>query len=142
MEKSVITSEFKGRKLFEQILNQLGLEGKQTTGQFDSIDYIVNDTAVEIKVRYSDYDTLMMEMTKLKGMINSIKSRELKNGWYVNFIDNKCYIFDVKMICNAIKSGELKIQKNLLPKTTVIGYEKTYKDVIYLPKSMAKVYTL
>ena len=44
-----------------------------------------------------------MEKKKLASMINLIKSGEATKGYYVNFIGDKAYIFDLKDVCKYLR---------------------------------------
>lgn len=66
--------EDKGRKLFAEILNQYNLKGKPTADNFDRSDYDFSDHyTAEIKVRYKDYPTWQMELSKLYALCAKVK---------------------------------------------------------------------
>ena len=131
-----------GRTKFQALLDQKGITDYQfTPDQFNPVDcYFTQGVqwVAEIKVRNREYPTLFMELSKLKSMIQIIKEGEAQNGLYVNFIGDKCFIFDIREICKNNKENHLKIQQKWLPRTTAEDSDYVYKDVIELPIGWAQ----
>ena len=135
-----------GRSKFESLLQQLGIETYHFTEEtYAPIDaqFIYNQQCyiAEIKVRKMAYSTLFMEKIKLTNMIKIIKSGQAQNGYYVNFVGDKVYLFSISTICNYLKQqkaqGKSMFYKRLLPQTTSGNNNKVWKAITELPLSLA-----
>lgn len=86
-----------------------------------------------------------MEKTKLVNMIKIIKSGQAQNGYYVNFVGDKVYLFSISKVCDYLKEqkaqGNRMFYKRLLPQTTSGNNEKVWKAITELPLSLATCLT-
>lgn len=139
-----------GRSKFESLLQQLGIETYHFTEEtYAPIDaqFTYNEQCyiAEIKVRKMAYSTLFMEKTKLVNMIKIIKSGQAQNGYYVNFVGDKVYLFSISKVCDYLKEqkayGNRMFYKRLLPQTTSGNSEKIWKAITELPLSLATCLT-
>lgn len=144
-------NELKGRAMLKAILKQYGLnEYSFTEDEYNPVDCYFNYNhqcyIAEIKVRKNAYSTLFMEKNKLCNMVQLIKDGKAVNGYYVNFIGNKAYLFAIKDICRYLKQqkaqGKRVFYSRLLPKTTSGNTEKMWKEITELPLSIATCLTL
>ena len=139
-------AELEGRSKFEQLLQQWQItKYKFTNHPMDRIDCVFKQNRhwiAEIKVRYQDWDSLYMELSKY----NAMQQMKLDQGMYVNFIGDKCYIFSLKKIEQFFKDCyKQKKQPTKLVwanKTTAVDSGKEWKEMIDLPKSLAVCLTL
>ena len=144
-------NELKGRAKFAALLSKKGITDYHfTEEEFNPVDCYFNYNhqcnIAEIKVRNRCYPTLFMEKKKLASMINLIKSGEATKGYYVNFIGDKAYIFDLKDVCKYLREqkaeGKRIFVNRLLPKTTSGDTEKIWKEITELPLDIAQCVTL
>ena len=139
-------AELEGRRKFEQFLQQMKItQYKFTEHPMDRIDCVYKSKhhyIVEIKVRYQDWETLYMELSKY----NAMQQMKLDQGLYVNFIGDKCYIFNLKKIeqyfKDCYKQKKHPTKWALVNQTTAVYSRKVWKEVIDLPKSLAICLTL
>ena len=130
-----------GRKMFKKWCNDNAINVVFTKEQFDRLDaYIICKgvkIGVEIKnraLKYKDYPTLMMEVSKLYAMKKNIQQHNLKDCWYVNFIGNEMFIFRYSRIkeltymhCNKTTAVESnKVDKRAL----LIDKKYSYKTTL------------
>jgi len=93
----------KGRAKFKALLLKKGItEYHFTEDEFNPVDcYFKFDHKcyiAEIKVRKQAYSTLFMEKKKLCSMMQLIKDGKAIDGYYVNFIGDKVYMFGIRSI--------------------------------------------
>ena len=137
-------NELIGRAKFKALLLQKGITDYHLTeGEFDAVDCYFNYNhrcyIAEIKVRKHLYSTLFMEKTKLKKMIEIISKGEAKDGYYVNFIGDKAYLFSIRRIYCYLKSLQTRppFVSRMLPKTTSGNTEMVWKEITELPLNLA-----
>lgn len=140
-------NELLGRGLLKSFLQQKKITDYTfTEGKFDKVDgylHLQKEWAVEIKVRADSaeaYDTLFLEVTKFKAMVELIKQDKVQEGLYINFIGNKLYIFNIRNICKALKQNKAYISCRYCNRTTAEESGKTDKRMIEIPKSIAEEY--
>ena len=140
-----------GRAKFEALLTRIGVtEYHFTEDEFNPVDCYFNYNhkcnIAEIKVRKQAYSTLFMEKKKLESMWQLIKEGKANNGYYVNFIGHKAYIFNLRDIRTYLKGQKAKGKRifvsRLLPKTTSGDTEKVWKEITELPLDIAQCVTL
>lgn len=135
-----------GRDKFASLAYSLGVDEYQfTEDEFSYVDAYFNYNhlcyVAEIKVRRSAYSTLFMEKKKLANMIELIRQGQAYDGYYVNFVGDKVYLFSIRKICEYLKGlkaqGKRMFYKRLLPQTTSGNSEKVWKAITELPLSLA-----
>ncbi len=85
--------ENKGRTLLKSFLNQLGATEQQpTTDKYDPVDYYFTykgkKVVAEIKcrdIKYKDYDTHLIEDSKLKALLKAKEDNGCDYAYYINF---------------------------------------------------------
>ena len=136
-----------GRALFKSILDQCNITDQQPAkDKYDNIDYYyttpykLGQAGVEIKkrdIKYKDYSTLLMEVSKFKAIAARVQSKELDRAYYVNFIgDDTAYIFNIRDIARGIKDNRVQITTRFTNITTADDQGKTEKRVLLIPKSL------
>lgn len=139
--------EQSGRALFKSLLDQCNISDQHpASSKYDSIDYYYTVegkegiAGAEIKkrdIKYLEYDTLLLEVSKLLAIAARVKSKELDRAIYVNFIgDNIAYIFSIRAICRALKEGRLQVTTRFTNRTTADNRGKVDKRVILIPKNL------
>lgn len=133
-----------GRDLFQSIIEQCNITDYQFTKyQFANVDCFININGelveVEIKVRSQYYDTLFLEYKKYQAMKLLLTKPKIKHALYVNFIGNRCYIFNFKNISKKNGCKETNVYAN---RYTAIDAGKTNKKMIELPTSIATILEL
>ena len=83
----------------------------------------------EIKVRDRYWNPLYMEAKKYKAMKQIEKEGKAANGLYVNFIDNKCYIYKLSQINKANGCYVTDVLSN---RCTAIDADKISKQMIWV----------
>ena len=86
-------SENKGRALLKSFLDQVGATDQQPTeGKYDPVDYYHTyngkKVVAEIKcrnLRYKDYDTHIIEESKLKALLKAKEDNQCDFAYYINF---------------------------------------------------------
>lgn len=140
-----------GRAKFEALLIQQSITKYHfTEDEYNPVDCYFNQNhqcnIAEIKVRKQLYSTLFMEQNKFISMCKLIKSGAASKGYYVNFIGNVAYIFDLHDIYNYLKNqkskGKRVFVKRQLPKTTSGDTKRVWKLVTELPLNLANRITL
>nr|WP_320037835.1 hypothetical protein [uncultured Bacteroides sp.] len=87
-------AEAKSRTFLEGFLNQVGATDQRPTEHYDRVDYYFtykgNKVVAEIKVRnikYKNYDTHLIEESKLKALLKAKKDNGCDFAYYINFFD-------------------------------------------------------
>ncbi len=86
-------SENKGRTLLKSFLDQIGATDQQpTTDKFDPVDYFFTykgkKIVAEIKcrdIKYKDYDTHLIEDSKLRALLKAKEDNGCDIAYYINF---------------------------------------------------------
>ena len=93
---------------------------------------------IELKMRYKDYDTIMLEKVKLELAIGKLKEDNLDGVFYYSFLKDTdvFYQYDLEKVFTRVYLGMFEMEKRLLPHTNSYTLEKTlvWKDVFFLPK--------
>ena len=132
-----------GREKFSSLLMQMGISQYQfTKDKFNPVDcyYITKDGTrwcVEIKVRSQFWNPLFMELSKWKQMMQVIKEGKADKGMYVNFIDDRCFIF--LLSCIHPKYGCYTTWQNARWHTASPS-ESIDKRMINIPTKLALTY--
>lgn len=134
-------NEQHGRNLFKSILDQCNItDYKFTKYQYAPVDCYAkfgnNLAEIEIKVRSKLYNTLFIELTKYKSMKQILHKHKIKYALYVNFVDNRCYIFNLR---NITRKNGCYITNILANKYTAIDSNKVNKQMIEIPVNLATV---
>ena len=134
-------SENKGRQLFKSFLDQIGATGQPTEDIYDRVDYYFQlngkKAVAEIKVRYSYYNSWIIEVDKLKALLQKRKERNLDGAIYVCFYGNSMYIYQI----SVIKKYGIRDTRKCKDSTVAFsGY--VLKDVLYVPNDKASRYDL
>ena len=134
--------ELLGRDKFESLLIQMGITNYYFTPEkYNPVDCYFNNSSqwmAEIKVRDKFWNPLFMEVQKYKAMKQIVKDGGAENGLYVNFIDNRCYIFILSQICQANGCYTKYIYANR--HTAISTEDKVDKLIICLPTKLATIY--
>lgn len=137
-------SELKGRELFKEVLESLGINTwNPTTDMYDRVDgYFIKDNkqaVVEIKGRtkyYEGFDTHLMEIDKYKAIIKDAQSKGIKRAYYACFFgEDTLYLYNV----GNIKSNS-DVEQKWCPKTTAVDSNYCWKPCYMIHKEIATVY--
>lgn len=140
-------NELKGRELLETELNQWGVTDKRPAeGEYNPVDYYFthqDQTVVaEIKVRdksFEGFPTHYMEVKKFDALLKDRKEKGLQFAYYINyFVDENgvtAYWYSIDKIARYAK----KI-KQWCNKTTAAYSERILKDILEIPKEIAKIH--
>ena len=138
-----------GRKMFKKWCNDNAINVVFTKEQFDRLDaYIICKgvkIGVEIKnraLKYKDYPTLMMEVSKLYAMKKNIQQHNLKDCWYVNFIGNEMFIFRYSRIKELCRQHKVELTYMHCNKTTAVESNKVDKRALLIDKKYSYKTTL
>ena len=143
MEDNFSRMELLGRDKFESLLQQKGITTYHfTPDKYNPVDcYFVgkggSQWMAEIKVRDRLWNPLFMEALKYKEMKQIVVDGKAVNGLYVNFIDDRCYIFTLSQIT---KANGCYVTNVLANRYTAINADKVNKQMICLPTNIAMVY--
>ncbi|WP_321426428.1 hypothetical protein [uncultured Bacteroides sp.] len=85
--------ENKGRTLLKSFLDQIGATDQQpTTDKFNPVDYYFTykgkKVVAEIKcrdIKYKDYNTHLIEDSKLKALLKAKENNDCDFAYYINF---------------------------------------------------------
>lgn len=146
MTDNFINLDLKGRNKFYSYLNQFNLTG-ENTGKRCGIDVIITDKnqckyGVEIKNRSNkaeNYPTLFIEADKYQSLLNHNAKQHFKQSYYVNFVGNKMYIYDLYTLNKEI-SDKGWVKRWMNEKTAESTTKKIQKWVCELPKETAIKY--
>ena len=137
-------SELKGRNLFNEVLQSIGITDWQpTTDLYNRVDgYFTIDNrqvVVEIKGRakqYEKYDTHLMEVDKYNAIVTDARSKGIKCAYYACFFgEDTLYLYNV----GSIKSNS-DIEQKWCPKTTAVDSDYCWKPCYMIHKEIASVY--
>ena len=143
MNNNFMIAENKGRVKFENVCKKnSGIYNLEfTTNPYDNIDayfwYNGKKYAVEIKDRYSFYNSWNIEVLKYNSMRSQIESGSIGGGYFAVFYKNTCYLYDfgtIEKCYNDFGVSDMRARK-----TTMSESEYTIKKVITLPIDMAKI---
>lgn len=138
-------SELKGRNLFNEVLQSIGVTDWQpTTDLYNRVDgYFTIDNrqvVVEIKGRakqYEKYDTHLMEVDKYKAIVADAHNNGIKCAYYACFFgEDTLYLYNV----GKIKANS-EIEQKWCPKTTAAQSDYCWKDCYMIYKDIAQVFT-
>lgn len=142
-------SEQIGRNMFQKWCNDNGINVVFTKEQFDRLDAYIECKGVKIGVeiknralKYKDYPTLMMEVSKLYAMKQKINQHNLKDCWYVNFIGNEMFIFRFSIIIELCRQHKVELKYIHCNKTTAVESNKVDKRVLFIDKNYSYKATL
>jgi len=146
MDKEIINNIKKldkpGRDKFIELCKRLNIKYIEPSREdlcYDClIEYKGKQYIVELKNRsskYKNYDTLFLEKGKYERLLNNIKKLNVNGAYYICWIDNDAYIYNIK---------ESFITENLQEKwmnniTADKNTKKISKLVYILKKSDAKI---
>ena len=125
----------KEKKLFDRLKNKLIEDLAEYEDAFSVCDCYSEELScdIELKVRDSHYDTLILEKKKFDSLI-SLAQKNNRRAIYINETPRGVYVFDLGKIQS---DRDLKWEVAQLPKSTY--WKKNYKSksVFYLPVSWA-----
>lgn len=135
-----------GREKLYSYLYQYNLTGEDTK-QRCGIDVIMTDKnlnryGIEIKNRSNkanNYPTLFIEMDKYNTLLKHNAKQRFKQSYYVNFVGNKMYIYDLYTLNKEI-SDKGWVKRWMNEKTAESTTKKVPKWVCELPKESAIQY--
>ena len=137
-------AELKGRSLFNEVLQSVGItEWQPTLDLYNRVDgYFYKDekkAVVEIKGRtkqYESFDTHLMEVDKYDAIVADATSNGIKSAFYACFFgEDVLYLYNVGLIKNHSDK-----EKKWCPKTTASQSEYCLKDCYMIHKDIAQVY--
>jgi hypothetical protein len=67
-------------------------------------------------------------------MVDLIQNKIAEEGIYINFIQNKAYIFNIRTICKALKQHKIYISTRYCNRTTAEEAGKVDKRMLEIPK--------
>ena len=146
MNNNFIIAENKGRIKFENVCKKnSGIYNLEfTTNPYDNIDayfwYNGKKYAVEIKDRYSFYNSWNIESLKFYSMESLMKFGEIDGYYFAVFYKDTCYLYDHNTIKKCYE--DFGISEMRARKTTMRDSEFTIKKVISLPIDRAKIKTI
>lgn len=132
-----------GRNNFKSWLEAIGVTDYEfSEDNYDPVDcnftFKGYNIISEIKVRdikYKDYPTHLMELSKYKAMVKYMRNNNKDLGLYVNFFgDNWLYTYQLQRIDVS------NIANMNLVKTTVADNGYKNKDIIEIPVDIANIY--
>lgn len=142
-------SEQIGRNKFQKWCNDNSINVVFTKKQFDRLDAYIGDKGVKIGVeiknrdlKYKDYPTLMMEVSKLYAMKEKIQQHSLKDCWYVNFIGNEMFVFRFSRIKELCRLHKVELKHIYCNRTTAVESNKIDKRVLFIDKKYSYKTTL
>lgn len=144
MEDKFTEMELLGRDKFESLLIQKGITNYYfTPDKYNTVDCYFEGKGstqlmAEIKIRDRFWNPLYMEVKKFKAMKQIVNDGGAENGLYVNFIDNRCYIFILSQISKANGCYTNYVYANR--HTAISTVDIVDKLMICLPTKLATVY--
>lgn len=143
-------SEQIGRDKFQKWCTQNNISVLFTKKQFDRLDaYLLGNKVLKIGVeiknralKYKDYPTLMIEVSKLYAMKEKIQQYNLKDCWYVNFIGNEMFIFKFSRIRELCRLHKVELKHIYCNRTTAVESNKVDKRVLFIDKKYSYKATL
>lgn len=136
--------ENKGRTLLKSFLDQIGATDQQpTTDKFNPVDYYFTykgkKVVAEIKcrdIKYKDYNTHLIEDSKLKALLKAKENNDCDFAYYINFFGKDIvYWYSTGNIINTASQNNIYCNR-----TTAVDAGKKDKDVWMIPATVAKVY--
>lgn len=137
-------AELKGRKLFNEVLQSIGITDWQpTTDLYNRVDGYFNkgnkQAVVEIKGRtkyYEGFDTHLMEVDKYNAIVTDARSKGIKCAYYACFFgEDILYVYNV----GIIKSNS-NVEKKWCPRTTAENSDYCWKDCYMIHKEIATIF--
>ena len=125
----------KERELFEDLKKNLVPDLQEYKGQNFVCDCYSEELSceIELKVRRSHYDTLIIEKNKFNSIIR-VAQEHNRRAIYINKTPKGVFAFDLGKIQSDRK---LKWEVSQLPTTTYWNKKSKRKNVFYLPISWA-----
>ena len=129
-------SELKGREIFKSFLDQVGATGQPTEQDYDTVDYFFQlkgkKFVAELKVRNEYYDEYLIEVPKLKALLQKKEDQGLDGAFYVCIYGNTMYVFST----NTITKYGTTTQK-YCKRHSVLNDGYRLKDVVLVPTNRA-----
>jgi hypothetical protein len=125
----------KERALFEDLKNNLVSDLQEYRGQYSVCDCYSEELSceIELKVRDTHYDTLIIEKQKFDSIIRMAQEHN-RRAIYINKTPKGVFAFDLGKIQS---DRQLKWEVSQLPSTTYWNKKSKKKNVFYLPISWA-----
>jgi hypothetical protein len=125
----------KERELFEDLKNNLVSDLQEYRSQYSVCDCYSEELSceIELKVRDTHYDTLIIEKQKFDSIIRMAQEHN-RRAIYINKTPKGVFAFDLGKIQS---DRQLKWEVSQLPSTTYWNKKSKKKNVFYLPISWA-----
>lgn len=138
-------AESKGREKTEKYLKTQNIKSYSfTEGQMDRTDgQFINKNkkleVFEIKVRGKLYPTWMLEVSKLKAIVQRMKDEGATDGHYYCIYQNTMYDYSIRDVVKFVKENPQSVKEYNCPVSTMADNGRIIKKTIDLPLHLAKI---